>query len=402
MGRALKKMLALTLPLLLAACAALTERAPLPKALLGEAKPYGITAPNIRFWGDRLSEADLARFEEAAIASIRAKFGARIKRGERIIDNTLVLSGGGPDGAFGAGLLRGWTERGDRPEFALVTGVSTGAIIAVFAFLGPEYDAALEEIYTSYSTDDLIDTTFFSGLTGGAALADVSGFRALIDKYIDEQTLQRIAEEHRKGRGLFIGTTNIDASRPVIWNLGEIAASGHPRSLDLMRDVIQASSSIPAVFPPVIIPVEASGRHFDEMHVDGGATRQVAVFSPQISARTLDKKLGALFDRRTHVIINNSLSKPYSPVDARVLPVAIRALGGLISGSGDGDLYRIFALAQRDGYKVRVVSVPDSFTLESRESFDPAYMRALYDLGRDAGKTGNLWRSRPPDFLPAE
>lgn len=378
--------------LALTACAAMTPRSPLPEERLDQARPYGIEDPSIRFWADQLSPSQLESFEELAAANIRAAHGQKIDAGELIRSDILVLSGGGPDGAFGAGLLRGWAARGDRPAFELVTGISTGAIIAVFAFLGPEYDKTLEEIYTAYSTDDLIEPTIFTALTGGVALGDATGFRNLIDRYVDEKVLEALATAHLQHRGLFIGTTNIDASRPVIWNVGAIAASGHPQALKLIRDVVQASSAIPAVFPPIIIPVQANGQTFDEMHVDGGSTRQVALLSPQVDVRKLDKELGARFDRRIHVIINNSFRKPYEPVSARALSIAQRALGGLISSSGEGDLHRLFATALRGDYKINVISVPNSFTSEPEEPFDPVYMRKLYEVGRNAGISGGFWR----------
>ncbi|MFW6027524.1 MAG: patatin-like phospholipase family protein [bacterium] len=162
-----------------------------------------------------------------------------------------------------------------------MTGISTGAIIAVFAFLGPEYDDDLRQMYTSYKTSDLFTRTIFAALTGGSAVLDASGYRSLLEYYIDDGVVARLAEAYRDGRMLLIGTTNIDASRPVIWNIGAIAASGAPYSKKLIHDVIQASSAIPAAFPPVLIPVEANGRTYDEMHVDGGAT--VMLYSPGIS-----------------------------------------------------------------------------------------------------------------------
>lgn len=381
------------------ACTTALPRSPVPEEELNTAAPYGIRSNIVRIWGDDLtedaSETILGRWTEI----LRQGRAAEIARGGPIPEVTLALSGGGPDGAFSAGLLNGWTERGDRPEFTLVTGISTGAIVAVFAFLGPEYDDALTEIYTTYTTEQLLVRSLFSAFTGGTALTDTRGYRALIDKYIDDDVVRRLAEEHARGRALLIGTTNLDAARPVVWSIGSIAASGHPDAKTLIRDIIQASSAIPAAFPPVIIPVEtADGRRFDEMHVDGGATQQVMFFSPAFPLRMIDDALGVEFDRTVYVVINNKLDKPYKPVRPRLLAIAGAAASSLLSGSGTGDVYKIFSIAQRDGIDMKILAIPTDFDAEASEPFDPVYMKALYDLGYAYGKEGKRWRSRPPDF----
>ncbi|MEM8597907.1 MAG: patatin-like phospholipase family protein, partial [Pseudomonadota bacterium] len=303
----------------------------------------------------------------------------------------------------GAGLMSGWTKRGDRPRFRLASGVSTGAIIALYAFLGPEYDDELTEIYTSYETDDLVTPTIFAGLTGGTALTSTRGYRALIEDYISPAVVDELETAHQDGRFLFIGTTNIDASRPVIWNLTAIAASGHPERRRLIHDVIQASSAIPAAFPPVIIPVETpDGRKFDEMHVDGGATQQVLLYSPAYSTLAMEQALGVDVERRVWVVFNNKLRKAYDPVRPRLLSIAGRAASSLIGGSSTGDLYRIFAITERDDMELNVVAIPQDFDLEAEDLFDPVYMQALYDLGFEYGETGKGWLPHPPDFSPLE
>ena len=381
------------------ACTTVLIRAPVPEDDIEAAAPYGIRPNIVRVWGDSLSEdaskTILGRWAEI----VRQGRAAELAAGGPIPEVTLALSGGGPDGAFGAGLLNGWTARGDRPEFTLVTGISTGAIVAVFAFLGPEYDDELKEIYTTYTTEQLLVRSLFSAFTGGTALTDTRGYRGLINRYIDDDAVRRLAEEHARGRALLIGTTNLDAARPVVWSIGSIAASGHPDAKRLIRDIIQASSAIPAAFPPVIIPVEtAEGRRFDEMHVDGGATQQVMFFSPAFPMRLVDQELGVEFDRSVYVVINNKLKKPYNPVRPRLLSIAGAAASSLLSGAGTGDVYKIFAIAQRDGIDMNVVSIPNDFDAEASEPFDPVYMKALYDLGYEYGKDGDRWQSRPPDY----
>ncbi|MEM8597788.1 MAG: patatin-like phospholipase family protein, partial [Pseudomonadota bacterium] len=201
-------LIAVLLPL--GACTTVLVRFPVPQDQLDEAMPYGIDAPFIRYYADELSE----ELEAAIVSSRFAEQEAGALPFAPEIDS-IAFSGGGPDGAFGAGLMSGWTKRGDRPSFRLASGVSTGAIIALYAFLGPEYDDELTEIYTSYETDDLVTPTIFAGLTGGTALTSTRGYRALIEDYISPAVVDELEAAHEDGRFLFIGTTNIDASRPV-------------------------------------------------------------------------------------------------------------------------------------------------------------------------------------------
>jgi predicted acylesterase/phospholipase RssA len=191
----------------------------------------------------------------------------------------LVLSGGGGNGAFGAGLLAGWTAHGSRPEFQIVSGVSTGALIAPFAFLGPAYDGTLRDVYTRYSTEDLVESRSLLSIVRGDAALSTARLRALIAHYLDDAVIAAIAAEGARGRSLFVGTTNLDAGRPVVWDITRIAAHGTPAARELIYDVILASTAIPGAFPPVMIQVEAHGLRYDEMHVDGGVTSQLFLAS---------------------------------------------------------------------------------------------------------------------------
>lgn len=384
---------------LLSACTTVLARNPVPEKDLETAAPYGITGDLLRAWGDELDKTEVESILAGRIKLLRESKADTIAAGKPIPQAALLLSGGGPDGAFGAGLLNGWTARGDRPEFWAVTGISTGAIIAVLAFLGPDYDDELKEVYTAYRTRDLLQRSFFSALTGGTALTDTSRYRQLIERYVDDTVVARIADEYRKGRVLLIGTTNLDAARPVVWNIGGIAATGHPMAKRLIHDVIQASSAIPAAFPPVLIPVVTrDGQRHDEMHVDGGATQQVMLFSPQFPMLAIDEKLGVRFDRSAFVVINNKINKPYDPVRPRLAAIAGAAASSLIGGSGSGDIYKILAIAERDHIALNIVSIPRDFMMEPTEPFDPVYMKALYDLGYEYGLSGDKWLPRPEDF----
>lgn len=399
-GRALA--LALALAGAAAGCTTVVARQPVPEASLADAAPYGIrVAEVLREFGDAIppDQRDAIVAQRAEI--LRRTHADDLAAGRPIRQVSLALSGGGPDGAFGAGLLKGWTERGDRPVFDAVTGISTGAIIALFAYLGPEHDATLEEIYTSYTTEQLLTPSLFSALVGGSAVTDTSGYRGLIERYIDEEVMEALARAHEGGRLLLIGTTNLDASRPVIWNVGAIAATRRPEARRLVHDVVQASSAIPAAFPPVLIPVELpDGSRHDEMHVDGGATQQVMLFTPDLPMRLIDAALGVEIDRTLYVVVNNKLDKPYAPVRPRLISIAGHAASSLLGGSGSGDIYRMFAVAQRDGTALNVVSIPRDFDREAASPFDPVYMRALFELGREIGLAGDAWSPYPPDYAP--
>ena len=402
-ARAAAAAMALLLVHLVAACTTVIARSAVPEDQIADAAPYGIRseAGTVRAWGDLLGEEEREAIIRDRAALWRRLYPENIRTGTPIVTTALALSGGGPDGAFAAGLLNGWSARGDRPEFTAVTGISTCAIVALFAFLGPDYDDELTEIYTTYTTDQLLTPTIFTALTGGSAVTDTRGYRRLIEQYIDGTVVARIAEGHRRGRTLLIGTTNLDASRPVIWNVGAIAASGHPDARTLIHDIVQASSAIPAAFPPVLIPVEtADGQRYDEMHVDGGATQQVMLFTPSLPTLALDRAVGTTFDRTIYVVMNNKLRKPYSPVRPRVLAIAGQAASSLLGGSGMGDIYKIFAIARRDNIDLNVLSIPMDFDADASEPFDPVYMKALYDLGIEYGKAGNRWSPHPPDYTP--
>ncbi|MEM9099712.1 MAG: patatin-like phospholipase family protein [Pseudomonadota bacterium] len=385
---------------LLTACTS-ANRLPTEAADIETAAPYGIPGI-VRIWGDTIGANRLEALTASLVNRAQKMHGDDIAAGLPVEETVLALSGGGADGAFGAGVLAGWTQHGDRPVFDVVSGVSTGAIIGLFAFLGSDYDDDLRRFYTEYSTEQLLEPSPFAALTGGTSLSDAAGYHGLVDETINAEIVDAIAAEAAKGRILLIGTTNLDFARPVIWNVTAIAASGHPKAITLIRDLVRASSAIPAVFPPILIPTETpDGRIRDELHVDGGATQQVMVFSPELPITAVDQALGVDIDRTLYVIVNNSLEKAYDPVDLGVLSIAGKAVSSLIGGSGTGDLYQIYAVTERDEIDFRVLWVPKSFDEEAEEPFDPIYMTALYNVGLEIGRKGILWEERPPNFALA-
>jgi hypothetical protein len=280
----------------------------------------------------------------------------------------------------------------------MVTGVSTGALIAPFAFLGPEYDPVIREIYTTYSTKDFIQWRSFLNILRSDAAADSSQLRDKIVQYVDEEVLAAIAREHERGRMLHVITTNLDAARPVVWNIGHIAASGSPNALQLIHDVLLASASIPAAFPPVMIDVEADGERYDELHVDGGATSIMYLYPIGLDWAKITQKLEVKGKPKVYILRNGQWNKSWEPVKRRTIPIAVRTIDSLMGSVVQGDAYRIYLAAQRDGIDYNLALMPDDFNEVATESFDTVYMNKLFDLGYRMGAEGYQWRKAPPGF----
>jgi hypothetical protein len=378
--------------LCLTACTSLPRDA-VPPAYADKA--VVIEGAEVRYWGDR-EPANFSALSAEKWAQVKANRPSLLTEGARPRIDFLAISGGGSDGAFGAGLLVGWTARGDRPEFDIVTGISTGALTAPFAFLGPKYDPALKAVYTTYSTDQLVTKQPIRGLLGGDALASNAPLARVIAGYVTEDFLKEVALEHARGRRLLIGTTNLDAQRPVIWDMGKIASSGDPRSLELFRNVLLASAAIPGVFPPVDIKVEVENQVREEMHVDGGTTNQVFLLPTQIRTGSIDAKLGINPVRRLYIIRNGRVAPEYKAVKASTLAIAGRSISTLIKTQGIGDLYQMYELARRNQVQYNLAYIPGDFPDTSTEAFDPKYMSQLFDLGYKLGKSGTEWKKTPP------
>lgn len=310
----------------------------------------------------------------------------------------LAISGGGDNGAYGAGFLNGWTAAGTRPEFKVVTGISTGALIAPFAFLGPKYDYVLKRVYTTSSQKDIFwKRGLLKGLFGDG-MADTQPLANLIASYVTPQFLDEIADQYARGRILLVGTTNLDSLEPVIWNMTAIASSKDPNSLTLFRKILLASASIPGAFPPVMIDATVAGTHYAEMHVDGGTIAQVFLFPPSLHISGTNP---ALQRRRALYIIRNARLDPdWASVERRTLPIASRAIASLTRAQGVGDLYRIYATAQRDHIDFNLTAIPATFNTPHREEFDTHYMRDLFATGKQIAQAGYQWQKYPPGFEP--
>jgi len=315
----------------------------------------------------------------------------------------LVLSGGGSNGAFGAGFLKGWTTAGTRPTFKLVTGVSTGALIAPYAFLGSDYDDELERAFTSVTTGDVYKVRSPFAILKKDSLARTDPLAARIEELITDDMLRAIAAEHRKGRRLFVGTTNLDAQRFVVWNMGAIADSGQPGSLVLFRKVLLASASIPVAFPPVYFKVDVDGRTFDEMHVDGGVISILFLWGAMIDIVDAKRELRIDSDEPIQAsifIIRNSQIEPApKQVKPKLINIASRSMLTLLKAVAMGDLVQIWLQASGTGIEFRYVGIPPQHAETPTGTFDPPDMRRLFELGRAMALAPEPWRTEPPTWL---
>jgi len=323
---------------------------------------------------------------------------AYLNRQELPPTSYLAISGGGDNGAFTAGFLNGWTQAGTRPQFKLVTGVSTGALIAPFAFLGPAYDAKLKSIYTGVSQKDIVTERNFLSVFFKDAMADSSPLWQLLKAQVTQDMVDAIAAEYGKGRLLFLATTNLDAKRPVVWNITKIAASRQPGALELIRKIMLASASIPGTFPPVMFEVAANGRPFEEMHVDGSATAQLFVYWGGVLLENLAAEHDAQRERKVYVLCNARLDPEWGEVERSTLPIIFQSIRTLIEYHVIGDLYRAYDVANRDGTDFNLAYIPETFKVPHTMPFDTSYMRQLYAFGFEQAAAGYRWAKQPPSL----
>ncbi|WP_245411042.1 patatin-like phospholipase family protein [Microvirga flavescens] len=365
---------AVTALCVLSACA-LVPRAPYTETEGTSATLPGL--PQVRRWAD---SPYLAKDAKVLAQKIGRNF------------NYLALSGGGGDGAYGAGVLNGWTAAGTRPQFDLVSGVSTGALIAPFAFLGPAYDEILRDLYTSGYAESLIESPnifnvfFSSGLFGNERLL------TLVTRYITDDLIAKVAEEHRKGRRLVVVTTNLDAQRPVLWDMGTIASA---KAHALFREVMTASASVPGVFQPMLIDVSANGRAFQEMHVDGGLTSNIFTIPQHLLVR--DPHLPGQRQRGSiYVLMNGKIEPSFIVVENSTAQIAGRAISTMTQAQSRSTLHATADFAQRNGFRFNITAIDSDMPDGGATGFETQYMRKLYEYGYAKGASQALWSRSVP------
>jgi hypothetical protein len=307
---------------------------------------------------------------------------------EKVVPKTsgpwLAMSGGGADGAFAAGLLNGWTQTGKRPEFSVVTGVSIGALLAPYAFLGSKYDGELRSAIVTISGADI-----FEDRPTHESFFDTWPLKRLIEKRVTAELVAEIAAEHRKGRRLLVVTTNADAGRRVIWDMGAIAQKGDEAALKLFREVLLASSAIPGFFTPVLIDVEANGKKFQELHIDGSVTSPFFA-GPEVLLEP-DSKL-RLPATELYIVLNSRLAPDYYPPERTTVAILGRLISVVLRASLRAEAMLFAANAQRLGVPMYVAQVADSFDHPARGLFDEKYMKALYEHGVERVRNGDAFQ----------
>lgn len=361
------------------ACTAAT-RNPVDPADLANPQVPGIEGA--RYWAD----VEPANINELLETSLRQRRSAGFSGPTTV----LTLSGGAEDGAFAAGILNAWSEAGTRPEFQVVTGVSTGALAAPFAFLGSDYDHALRDLYGGLPPERIFARRSILSILPNASVKSVDPLKELIEEYLTDEFMEDIAIQHKRGRRLLIQSVSLDAQRPVLWDLGAIAASGAPNGKEVFRDALLASAAIPGVFPPVLIDVAGEAGVKDELHVDGGVISQSA-FLPGWAIPTHYTR-GA----RVYSIRNGKVAPEPETVGLGIVPVSKRSLATLIKLQGAQDLWNAYLLSKEQGGSFKATWIRTDFNETLEQSFDPKYMQALFQYGYNRFKMNDLWSSKPP------
>lgn len=299
--------------------------------------------------------------------------------------NVLALSGGGEDGAFGAGALVGWSQRGDRPDFDLVTGISTGALIAPFAFMGQEYDEALTRVFTQTDVGDIMRMRPFQAVFSNA-LYDTTPLAALIAVNTPPSFLRAVAARHAAGNRLLVVTSELDSARASVWNMGAIAHAGH---YDLFRGIMRASAALPGLFPPVSLSYVAEGKTYTETHIDGGVQMQFLAV-PNFAFTTPDQKLEG---GHVYVLINNTLNPAPTTVARSALSISQQALTttGRASALLQVNATQLFAREQGLKFSVASISPTSGVVYDPSDRFSSTYMNALYQHGLARAQSQTLW-----------
>ncbi len=297
----------------------------------------------------------------------------------------LAMSGGGADGAFAAGLLNGWSQSGKRPEFSVVTGVSIGALLAPYAFLGPKYDEDMRQSIVSITGADI-----FEDRPTPESFLDTWPLRRFLEKRVTAELVAAIAAEHRKGRRLLVVTTNADAGRRVVWDMGAIAAKGDEAAVKLFREVLLASSAIPGFFTPVLIEVEANGKKFQELHIDGSVTSPFFVGPEALLEPGSDLKLPAT---ELYIVLNGRMAPDFYPPERTTVSILSRLISVVLRFGLRAEAMLFAANAQRLGIPMYIAQVADSFDHPSHGLFDEKYMNALYEHGVARARNGSAFES---------
>jgi predicted acylesterase/phospholipase RssA len=304
--------------------------------------------------------------------------------------NILALSGGGADGAFGAGALVGLTRSASRPEFSVVTGVSTGALIAPYAFLGPDWDDQLVEVYTSGRAQHLLHSRGL-GVLFGSSVYSGTPLKQLVDRYATDALIQAVAREASTGRLLLVATTDVSTGEPVIWDLGSIAMNGGVGAKALFRDVLVASASVPGLFPPVVIHVQEQQALYDEVHVDGMIG--VPFFVPLAFVQSTHDANDPSHDTAVYVIVDGRLSEQPAAIRLRARSILSRSVSAGLNHMVRTNLELTATDAELEGAQFQFAAIPVAYPQLDSFDFRTPSMRSLFQFGYKCAQSGRLWTS---------
>jgi predicted acylesterase/phospholipase RssA len=286
-------------------------------------------------------------------------------------------------------VLVGWSETGRRPEFDVVTGVSTGSFMAALVFAGPKYDAVLKKIYTTYSNSDIYEDKGAAGLVTESLLDDAP-LRRLIERIVTRSFVVELAAQHAKGRRLYVATTNLDSGELVVWDLGAIAAGDRADPVLMVQKVLRASAAVPGFFAPVYIKPQ-KGVEVRQAHVDGGVKAPVLIKSFMFDQPARERNL--------YVIVNGSLARLNAgqPVKASVTDIGRKSITELLRSLTDASLYQAYAAARNSGSNFRLLAIPDDVqpSLNALD-FNKPTMQRLYTAGRALALKPDPWSREPP------
>jgi len=322
---------------------------------------------------------------------------------QNILDfNILAISGGGSQGAYGCGILDGWNKHGDMPKFDVVTGISTGSIISSFVFLGGDNITKISKIYTSIETSDIYYYNFFK-IFGGSSITSTAPLKELIKKHITKELLEEVALEYKKGRRLYVGTTNIDSGGLVVWDMTAIAASNHLDKLQLYRDIIYASSAIPGVFDPQYFKVDYKGETYYQMHIDGGMNSYVFMIGMYDNWRNiLDISPDIKMNVSIYILANRQYryKKQTQPLKSdNVISILSAVVKNSVDLIYDRSIYRLYKASKKNGYNFNYVGIDDNITLKYLpHKFKPKEMKRLFLEGYKRGFNDLKWQKSISEY----
>ncbi|MFS1414913.1 phospholipase [Vibrio sp. 10N.286.49.C2] len=341
----------------------------------------------VRFWGGEKPDFLTSDVAHSPVITVN---------GDRL--NILALSGGGANGAFGAGVINGLYDAGELPDYSIITGISAGALIAPFVYTGGEDIHRLKDVMLGLNDDrvlgkkNFLNTLFKDAFTNGQSLL------LLMQEIYDSAMIERMAERHRQGKRLFIGTTHFDSGQQSVWNIGQIADSNLENKADLIHQILAASSSIPGVFPPQFISVNYQGETLEELHVDGGLTYQMFFDPANYDYGQMSKAMGLKNKPQVHVIRNGTLKSSYQRVADKGVDLLTRSITSLTLQQTRGDMYRMLYMSKESDLDIDFTYVDPDFKAhkQSKKMFDAEYMVNLYNYGYRKAQGLNLWTKEVP------